>query len=119
MSDFLIASDESRDLVFTEGRLTIVTGSAARAQRIRIALKHFRGEWFLDQNQGTDYFGKVLGKATDRARRAELRRRILGVPGVAEIQSIELAVDPKTRALHGAVVVLDGAGQLLEAEVGV
>ena len=118
MSDILITADETRDLVFTNGRLTIVRSTEARAQRIRIALKHVRGEWFLDQNQGTDYFGKVLGKSTDLARRAEIRRRVLGVPGVVEIQSIELRVDPKTRALSGAVEALDSAGAVVGAEVG-
>jgi hypothetical protein len=116
MSDFLL-DPETHDLVFTAGKLTVVRGPQGRAQRIRIALRHVRGEWFLDQNAGTDHFGKILGKSTDLSRRAEVRRRVLSVPGVREIESIELQVDPKTRALSGIVRALDVTGASLEVPV--
>lgn len=99
-----------RDLVFTEGRLSLVKGPEARAQRVAIALRHFKGEWYLDQNDGTDYFAKILGKATDLSRRAEVRRRILSVPGIVEIQSLTLTLDPVTRAMRGHAEVLDITG---------
>jgi hypothetical protein len=116
MSDFRL-DPLTHDLAFTAGALTVLRGAEARAQRIDIALRHVRGEWFLDQNAGTDWFGKVLGKSRDLSRRAEIRRRVLGVPGVREIQRIELRVDPKTRALGGFVEALDMTGAVLEVPV--
>ena len=94
-------------------KMELLAASEARAQRIAIALKHMRGEWFLDANAGTDWFGQVLGKATDLARRAELRRRILGVPGVRDIRSMALEVDPKTRRMSGTIEALDVTGETL------
>lgn len=117
MSDFRIDPTAKNDLVFTGGRLEIVTGPAARAQRIGIALRHVRGEWFLDENAGTDYFGRILGKSNDLSRRAEIRRRILEIPGVREIQAMSLRLDPRTRRLSGQVDVLDGSGVTISVPI--
>jgi hypothetical protein len=117
VSDFLIDDGTTRDLIFTAGDLTVLTGPEARAQRIRIALRHLMGEWFLDQTSGTDYFGQILGKSSELSRRAEYRRRILGVPGVVEIASMQLTVDPKTRQLSGTITAIDVTGVPLETDV--
>lgn len=119
MSDFRIDPAADNDITVAGGRFEIVTGPEARAQRISIALKHFRGEWFLDANAGTDYFGRILGKSTDLSRRAELRRRILEIPGVHEIRSMNLSIDPRTRALSGSIEVLDETGVTLDVPVEV
>jgi hypothetical protein len=117
MSDLRIDPTAGSDLVITDGKLQLVTGAEARAQRIGIALRHFKGEWFLDVNAGTDHWGRILGKSSDLSRRAEIRRRVLSVPGVREITSLDLQVDPRTRALSGTVQALDITGAALEVPV--
>lgn len=102
--------DSARDLVFVDGDLVLLHGSKARAQRIYVAMAHFRGEWFLDLNAGTDYFGRILGKSSDLSRRAEFRRRILGVPGVVEITTMALSLDARTRNLSGTIHCVDVEG---------
>lgn len=116
MSDLEIDRTD-RDLVFREGRLTVVKSRDARAQRIFIALAHFKGEWFLDQNAGTDMFGRILGRVSDLSRRAEYRRRLLGVPGVVEVTSIALRLDPRTRNLTGTIECIDKDGETHTAQV--
>jgi hypothetical protein len=116
--DLRIDTTEGNDVVFSGGRAETVHDAEARAQRIGIALRHIRGEWFLDANAGTDYFGRILGKSTDLSRRAEIRRRILEIPGVREIRAITLHVDPRTRALSGDVEVLDQTGVQLDVPIG-
>ena len=37
------------------------------AQRLLIRLRTFRGEWFLDENLGIDYFGQILGKNRNKS----------------------------------------------------
>lgn len=37
------------------------------AQRLLIRLRTFKGEWFLDQDLGVDYFGQILGKNRNKA----------------------------------------------------
>lgn len=107
MSDIEIDIAHGRDIVFRAGKLSLVRASEARAQRVHIALMHFRGEWFLDQNAGTDYLGKILGKGLDLVRRAEFRRRLLDIPGIAAIESMTLSLDPATRRLYGLIEVTD------------
>ena len=97
MTDLRI--DETGDIVLTGGKLVLVRGAEGRAQRIAIALRHVRGEWFLDRNAGTGPLRSHPRQVERLSRRAEVRRRVLGVPGVREIQRIELRVDPRTRAL--------------------
>ena len=117
MSDILIDPLNHRDLVFEDGRMTVIGAIEARRQRADIALRHFYGEWFRDQNQGTDFFGKILGKSSELSRRAEIRRRLLEIPGIVEVQSMTLLVDPRTRALSGLVQVLDVTGQVVDLDL--
>lgn len=117
MSDIRIVEDNTRDIMVTGGKLSLVVGPQARGQRIGIALRHFQGEWFLDQNAGTDFFDKILGKSSALTRRAEIHRRLVAIPGIASVQSISLRVDPVTRRLSGTVQVLDVTGAVVEATV--
>jgi hypothetical protein len=116
MSDFQIAGP-TRDLVFVRGDFVIVRAAEARRQRIDIAMHHMMGEWFLDENAGTDYFGKVLGKTRDLTRRAEIRRRVLSVPGVVDVTAMQLVLDPRTRALSGTVTALDITGAPIDVVI--
>jgi hypothetical protein len=116
MSDFKIAGP-TRDLVLERGRLVMVRGADARRQRIDVAMHHIQGEWDYDQNAGTDYFGKILGKSRDLTRRAEIRRRILSVPGVVSVQSMKLTVDDRTRKMSGVVQALDITGVPLDVVI--
>ena len=50
----------------TASELTTST-SENLAQRLLIRLRTFRGEWFLDQDLGVDYFGQILGKNRNKA----------------------------------------------------
>jgi hypothetical protein len=94
--------------------MVLVYDAEYRAQRLRIALHHGMGEWFRDESAGTDYYGSILGKSTDLTRRAEYRRRILQVPGIAEVTRIELALDGSTRKLSGEIECVQADGTLLE-----
>jgi hypothetical protein len=97
MSD--IALDTSGDLLVTDDALGLVYDDAYVRQSLEIRLRHFRGEWFRDQNAGTGWYEQILGNATDLARRAELRRRILGAPRVAALTRLQLTLDQVRRAM--------------------
>ena len=46
------------------------------AQRLLIRLRTFRGEWFLDENLGIDYFGQILGKNRNKSTKSSYRPQI-------------------------------------------
>lgn len=109
-----IALNDAHDIDLTSNRLHLVYDAEYRAQRLRIALRHGQGEWFRDQGAGTDIFGAILGKSTDLSRRAELRRRVLEVPGITEIVTLLSDLDRVTRELTVEITCLQDDGELLE-----
>jgi len=48
------------------GLLTTTT-SENLAQRLLIRLRTFKGEWFLDEDLGVDYFGQIFGKNRNKS----------------------------------------------------
>ncbi len=97
MSD--LALDDAGDLLVEDGDLQLVLNEEYVRQSIAVRLKHFTGEWFRDQNLGTDWYGQILGDSSDLSRRAELRRRILGTSRVATLTRLGLALDAERRVL--------------------
>lgn len=94
-----ILLDDDGDIIVDPVRgITFVSGLAGVAQLVRIAIRLFRGEWFLDLDAGVPYFQTILGKKYDAATlRAELVKAVVDVPGVAEILNITLEFDGATR----------------------
>lgn len=86
-----------------------VSGAEGVAQRIAILLKMIRGEWFANRikgmpwftGQGVDENTAILGQPFVEVRtRAEVRKIILSVEGVAVIESLTVAFDRLTRKVR-------------------
>lgn len=85
------------ELVVTDD-LVFSTGSDAVAQGLRLRLQLFKGEWFLNLDEGVPYYEDVLGQKFDEKRiRAAFRPVILSTPGVVEIISLAVQFDGPTR----------------------
>ncbi len=86
------------DLDLTDDRLSIVEGADAVAQKVGIRLRFFRGEWLLDTRIGLPYYQEVFVKNPDLTIVNSLfRRAILTTPGITELTSYDLDIDPRTR----------------------
>jgi len=91
------------DLYLEEGVLDLVIAADTEEidQRLRGALRLFRGEWFLDQSLGVPYFEKILGlkgvsmTIVEQAFRDELKRQ----PDVLRVDAFEATLDKVTRRL--------------------
>lgn len=80
--------------------MQVVSGSAAVLQNIRIKLKLWTGEWFLDTEAGTPYLEDILGKRISLAGAlAAIRASILEVDGVSAITRFEYQFNRQTRQL--------------------
>ena len=78
------------DLLFKNGTLTKeeVTHSLKEtvAQRLRIRLLTFKGEWFLSEGYGVPYYQEILGKKPRKSRIDQIfQQQILAEQGVREI----------------------------------
>lgn len=98
----LFLNPTTGDLDLTTGQAQIVSDAAEVAQRIRIRLRTFLGDWFLDEDLGIPYLQEIIGQkrrfAVERAS-ALLRAEILDTPGVLEIVLFTLDFDAATRTL--------------------
>jgi len=91
-------SVSSHDLETTSFELHVVEGIDATAQRIKIRLKLFLGEWFLDLLAGIPYYQDILIKSPDINKvNALIREAILTTPNVLSIEEYEYALNNTTR----------------------
>lgn len=89
--------DADGDMVFGHGAVDFLVDSPdAVAQAVKTRLQMWKGEWFLDAEDGTPWQA-LMGKNTVANIDPELRARILGTEGVKEIVSMTVTVDPNTR----------------------
>lgn len=64
----ILLDEETGDVVFINGVTTVTNGlKESLRQGLTIALKTFRGEWFLDTDIGVPYFTNVFKKVADKS----------------------------------------------------
>lgn len=92
--------DSQGDLAIESGDLVILSGVDAIAQHLKIRLRFFLGEWFLNLDEGIPYFERVFVKSPNIPEiRALYRRAILTTPGVATIDDLTVDFDGSSRVL--------------------
>lgn len=81
------------DVHFTRGLPAIVQG-------IRIRTLMFRGEWFLNLDEGVPYFQDILGRRFNpTVARAAFRPALRLAPGVKQVESLDAVFNGATREL--------------------
>jgi hypothetical protein len=112
MSD--LAIDTTGDIVLTDDAVTLVTDADAIAQNLRIRLRMFRGEWFLNPLEGMPYLENVFQKNPKIPVVAALfRRAIRETPGVAEVVSFVPNYDAATRTFSVSFEARVETGEIL------
>jgi len=120
-------NDETGDvLLSTTNTITTptftTTTSENLAQRLKIRLQTFKGEWFLDGTIGIDYFGQIAGKNRSKAAvDAIIQAEILKEQEVLQITAYSSVVDKTTRkiTIQFTVRTIDGFYSTLTASIGV
>jgi hypothetical protein len=120
-------NDETGDvLLSTTATITTptftTTTSENLAQRLKIRLQTFKGEWFLDGTIGIDYFNQIAGKNRSKAAvDAIIQAEILKEQEVLQITAYSSVVDKTTRkiTIQFTVRTVDGFYSTLTASIGV
>ncbi|WP_416778213.1 hypothetical protein ACNFJN_08430 [Xenorhabdus budapestensis] len=90
--------DINGDYSFGQGDNTFLIDSPdAVAQAVKTRLNLWRGDWFLDMEEGTPYREAVLEKNYTSV--MALRERILDTEGVTEIITLDAIRHPATRKI--------------------
>ena len=82
------------DLDISGGVFTVVEDEEAIKEQLTIRLNEFVNDWFLDLNEGVDYFGEVFGvrTITDTVE-DQFKLVILDTQGVTGLVSIEFDLE--------------------------
>tara|TARA_Y100000310_G_C20475146_1_gene712021 strand:+ start:299 stop:649 length:351 start_codon:yes stop_codon:yes gene_type:complete len=102
--------DASGDIA-TSGE-QFISGQKEIAQTIKTRLALYKGEYFRDVYDGTDWFGKIIGKRQLGIAEAEIRRRIIETPNVLAIASFNSDFDLATRRLFVDASVITPNGDV-------
>jgi hypothetical protein len=95
-----VALDPDGDILIDADGLHFVGGAEGVAQLIRIGIRLFRAEWYLNLEEGMPWFEEILGeKFNEDLTRQRLKEVILSRPGVLEILQLTIVPPGKDRAL--------------------
>jgi hypothetical protein len=124
--DIKLNSETGDVLLSTTATITTptftTTTSENLAQRLKIRLQTFKGEWFLDGTIGIDYFNQIAGKNRSKAAvDAIIQAEILKEQEVLQITAYSSVVDKTTRkiTIQFTVRTVDGFYSTLTASIGV
>jgi hypothetical protein len=93
-----IGLTEDLDIAIVDGGLWMVTGKEEIRQLLIQKLLRIKGEWFLDLDDGLEYFEVILEKGTSLADiEAIYINEIISTPGVIDINEFNLIYNPTTR----------------------
>ena len=107
--------DTTNDLNVTTGDLQLTSGLAGIAQHLRIRLRFFLGEWFLDTRLGVPYFEQILVKNPGTSVvRTIMRDVVITTPGVASMNDFVTDFDGATRTLSVSFTAVTTSGEPLE-----
>lgn len=118
MADLMIVSRD-HDLSFVGYDLELTSDrSQEMAQRVKITLLTFQGEWFLDTTFGCPWFQDILGRKSNLSEiDTILKSVILDVPGVDQIVEYESEFDISTRKYSVECKIKATTGDVAEIEV--
>lgn len=96
-------SSTYKDILLVNGDLSMVSGNTQIQQNLLQTLGIYRGEWFLDNTIGVDYYGTVFQKNPNQAAiNAMFVSSILGVAGITSILSFNSNINKSARAMSVA-----------------
>lgn len=110
--------DDNGDMVFGRGERDYLKNTPeCVAQSVATRLKLWRGEWFLDETEGTPYAPSILGKHTSQSYDMAIRERVLDTPGVSEIVEYASSFNGETRKLAVNMTINTVYGEVTLQEI--
>lgn len=109
----ILLDPNSHDVIFINGAAPVTRSQQdVVAQRLKITLQTFLGEWFLNLDTGLPYFQQILAKIRNKSTvDAIFQQAILADPGVIEMIQYSSTLTASSRGfdLSFAVRVTDGS----------
>ncbi len=117
MSSDLAVDQITGDLVVEAFDLKIERSLEAIAQELRLRLRFFLGEWYLDRTFGVPYYQTVFQKPADAAiLDSVFKDAILATPGVVRLETFSIDFDGPSRLLSVQFRAVTDTGEAVEIE---
>jgi len=88
-----IKLDDSGNVIIEDGDIAFVSEDDEIAQSVRIRLRTWLGEWFLDKDYGTNWLGRVFKRPFSQTQaRKEIERVINGAIGVKRVLRVTQSI---------------------------
>jgi|SRR5690554_5041530 len=109
--DLLMNISTDHDCLFINGECPVTsTPEQKMAQKIKIKLLTFRGEWFHDTTYGVPYWQEILGHKVSKSRVDMLiQEAILEEEGVKEIIDFRSSLNKRDYSVTAKIRVHDGS----------
>jgi len=107
----LTFTGQQPDLTIRNDNLILAEGEEAIDQQLRLRLKFFLGEFFLDVRQGIPFYREVFVKNPNtRLLRTIFSDAVRSTPGIDTVDFMNVVIDAPTRTLNLTFVatMLDG-----------
>lgn len=108
------------DLDLQNGQIHFWDKTAARRQKVRAICLFFKGEWFLNPDEGMPYFQSVIGNRRQTVILDVLRKAFhAGLPDLAKILHLSMTFEASTRtAVVDFALLFDDGFVLNSADFG-
>lgn len=120
MTDIILGSS-SHDIEIINGDMSLFeTAELATAQKLKIRLLSYRGEWFRDISTGVPYLQSILGKRdTKLTADTVLKNEIINTPNIASITNYSSSVnsDRKLSITFSAIMTSGGSIENISLEI--
>jgi len=100
----------THDLVISNGLFSSVNGADEVRQRVKIALWHYRGEYFLNRPAGVPWSSILGSKNSSSDLSNVIRSQILSVPGVLSIIDFAIGKIVRDYTISTDILVQTGPG---------
>ena len=116
-----LAINDNNDLCFKDYRLKLVSGNDEILQRVKIRLRFFKNEWFLNTEHGIPYYQDILGKkkVDINVVQSIFKENILDIEDINSIIEFELGYNSSNRQLILDFKATDIDGNIIEETITV
>jgi len=95
----LYLNPSTKNLVIENGDFVTVLDLEAYKQQLSIRFKFFRGQWYLDKEEGSPWVDRVFSRLSRNEIKPMIFKIIKTTPGTSSVESLILKENRQTRTL--------------------
>lgn len=108
----------THDIVFENGSIRFTNDGEITLQKIKNKLLFFKGDYFLDEEEGVDYLKYIFEKnVSDESIRTLFLSVLQTIPEITEIISLDIIRQKENHTVNISFQVKDMNGNIIDGEL--